>query len=406
MVLLDDYRKVVGDEIIDEIINKAKRLHGKHVVFINSTYEGGGVAEILNTLIPLFNMNGISVGWRVLRGNADFFTVTKKFHNAMQGGKINLSRNKKGLYIETNKNFSLFTHLNHDLVVINDPQPLPLIDMYKKTQPWVLWCHVDMTNPNPSLWKYLKGFVGKYDEMVISNNGYKRPDLKIPQTVIYPAIDPLATKNKPISRRTVNSYLRKFGIKQDKPIISQVSRFDKWKDPLGVVKVFELVRKKKDCRLVLLGSMASDDPEGQQIYEKVERYVEKSPYKDDIQLVLFESDILVNALQRASSVVIQKSSREGFGLVVSEALFKGTPVVASRVGGIPLQVLDGVNGFLHRPTDNRGFARSVLRLLEDDELRERLGRAGKLHVRDNFLMTRLMFDWLTIFERQLTKKKK
>jgi len=234
--------------------------------------------------------------------------------------------------------------------------------------------------------------------MIVSHKNYIQDDLLIPQSVIYPAIDPLAPKNEPLYMNKIHKYLTKFGIDPDKPIISQISRFDKWKDPIGVVKVFEQVRKEVDCQLVLLGSFASDDPGGQRIFEKVNRMIEKSRYQKDIKVIIVDNDILVNCLQRRSVAVIQKSLKEGFGLTVSEALYKGTPVVASRVGGIPIQVIDGVNGFLHEPKDIKGFAKSLIRLLKDKKLRDELGKRGQEHTKKNFLITRLMLDWLSLFE--------
>jgi trehalose synthase len=231
-------------------------------------------------------------------------------------------------------------------------------------------------------------------------------DLTIPQSVIYPAIDPLSSKNKQVSESEVDWYMNKFGVDRSRPIISQVSRFDKWKDPVGVLKVFEFVRKKTDCQLVLLGQFASDDPEGQRIFQRVEQKIAKSKYKNDVILLLIDNNFLVNCLQRASSVVIQKSLKEGFGLTVSEALFKGTPVVASNVGGIPLQVLNGVTGFLHEPADYFGFSASILKLLKDENLRLQLGKNGREHVRKNFLITQLMLQWLTLFDSLLANQKK
>ena len=400
---IEEYKKIAGENIVESILDKAERLSDKHILFINSTYQGGGVAEILNSIVPLFNEAGLDLGWRNLHGTPDFFSVTKKFHNALQGGKINLSKNKKRIYIETNWRFSTFTHLDHDLVVIHDPQPLPLICFYQKKQPWIFRCHVDLLDPNPALWGYLAGFIKKYDRFVVSKSEYKK-DIDVPQSVIPPAIDPLSIKNKAITAKVVDKYLAKFDISRNKPIVSQVSRFDKWKDPLGVVKAFEEARGKKDCQLVLLGSFATDDPEGQAVVEKLYKRVQRSRYKNDIKLISIENNFLVNCIQGASDVVIQKSTKEGFGLTVSEALYKGTPVVASRVGGIPLQVIDGVNGFLHQPSQTRLFSKSVLKLLGDEKLRQEMGRKGKEHVKNNFLITRLMLDWLGLFEKYLNKQ--
>ena len=398
---LASYTKIVGKSEIDKIHFEAEKLSGKHILCINSTYQGGGVAEILNSLVPMFDQIGVDFGWRILHGTPDFFTITKKFHNALQGSRINLSQRKKDIYYITNKRFSTFTHIDHDLVIIHDPQPLPLISFYKKKQPWIFRCHIDISESNREVWNYLKGFIQKYDRFVVSLPKYKKEDLNIPQTVIYPAIDPVTVKNQPVSESRISKFLEKFGVDREKPIISQVSRFDPWKDPIGVVRVFERVRKKMDCQLALLGQFATDDPEGQKVFQALEKKVDKSPFKKDIKLLMVDNAFLVNCLQRASSVVIQKSLKEGFGLTVSEALYKGIPVVASNVGGIPIQVLDGVNGYLHDPYDYGGFSGSIIKLLENKKKREEMGEVGKEHVRKNFLITRLMLDWIRLLNSYL-----
>jgi trehalose synthase len=399
---LSSYARIVGKQEIEKIRAEAEKLSGKHITCINSTYQGGGVAEILNSLVPLFDQVGVDFGWRILHGTPDFFTITKKFHNALQGSTINLSQRKKDIYYETNRRFSTFTHIYHDLVIVHDPQPLPLISFYKKTQPWIFRCHIDISNPNKQVWDYLKGFIRKYDHFVVSLSEYQKDDLDIPQSIIHPAIDPMTAKNKPVSETKISKYLDKFGIDRKKPIISQISRFDWWKDPIGVVKVFERVRKKMDCQLVLLGQFATDDPEGHKILMALQKKLDKSAHKHDIKLLVVDNAFLVNCLQRASSVVIQKSLKEGFGLTVTEALYKGTPVVASKVGGIPLQVIDGENGFLHRPHDLKGFTASVLKLLKDEKLRTSMGHAGREHVKKNYLITRLMLDWLYLMNSMLS----
>ncbi len=402
MSFFPDYIKIIGRKNFDNLREKVDRLSGKHLVCISSTYNGGGVAEILDSAITFLNQMGLEVGWRIFHGSPDFFTVTKKFHNALQGEKINLSEQKKRIYYDVNRRFSIITHIEHDLVMVHDPQPLPLIDFYHKTCPWIFRCHIDLSMPNQEVWNYLKHFILKYDHFVVSLDAYKQ-DLQIPQTVIHPAIDPLTSKNKEVSEEDVNKYLRKFDIDRERPIISEISRFDKWKDPMGLLDVFEMVRNKMDCQLVILGSLAADDPEGQGIYQKVHEKVKKSRYENDIKLILMDNDFLVNCIQRASSVVVQKSIKEGFGLTVSEALYKGTPVVASNVGGIPIQVIDGYDGFLHEPKDYSGFSRSIIKLLKDDKLRKKFGENGKEHVKKNFLITRLISDWLTLFENALKK---
>lgn len=281
---------------------------------------------------------------------------------------------------------------------------MPLIDFYDKKQAWIFRCHIDLTDPNMDVWNYLKQFIIKYDHFIVSLEQYKQ-DLPIPQSVVYPAIDPLSSKNKDISEQDVERYLQKYDVDRDRPIITQVSRFDKWKDPLGVLDVFHMVRSKVDCQLVLLGSLATDDPEGQKIFQQVVEKVKKSMYENDIKLILDENNFLVNCLQRASSVVLQKSTREGFGLTVSEALYKQTPVVASNVGGIPIQMIDGHTGYLHDPKDYDGFSKSITRIIKNPDLGLQMGKNGKEHVKRNFLITRLIYDWLNIFESTLSKSK-
>jgi trehalose synthase len=396
MNTLEDYYEIVGDELIYTIHKKARKLYGKHILHINSTYQGGGVAEILSSIVPLMNDVGIDTGWRILHGNPDFFSITKKFHNALQGGKVNLSKIKKQLYVQANEDFSVYTHLDHDCIIIHDPQPLPLLRFYKKTQPWIWRCHVDFSHPNKELWEFLKKFILRYDMIILSNENYKKQGLAVEQRLIPPAIDPLTAKNKDIGEDVISKYLKKFGIPTDKPILTQISRFDKWKDPAGVLEVFKLVRKKVDCRLVLCGSMASDDPEGLNIYEKIEQKAKRLIENKDVILITLENDLLVNVLQRSSSVIIQKSLKEGFGLTVTEALWKGKPVVASNVGGIPLQIKDGENGFLLDPCDKKGFADRIVQFMKNPSLAEEMGKKGKELVRNNFLITRLIIDYLDL----------
>jgi trehalose synthase len=396
MYSLEDYREIVGDEIISTIHRKARRLYGKHILHVNSTYQGGGVAEMLSSIVPLMNDIGIVAGWRILHGTPDFFTITKKFHNALQGEPINFTEMKKRLYIQANEDFSVYTHIDHDCIIIHDPQPLPLIKFYKKRQPWIWRCHIDLSTPNKELWDFLKKFVLRYDIVIISSEKYKREDLPVEQRVIHPAIDPLSPKNIEIPDGVISKYLKKFGIPKDKPLITQISRFDKWKDPEGVIEVFKLVRKEVDCRLVLCGSTAADDPEGWMIYERVKRKARRLIENKDVLLTTSENNIFVNALQRGSAVLIQKSIREGFGLTVTEALWKGKPVVASNTGGIPLQIKDGESGFLVDPYDTKTFAERIIQILQDPDLAEEMGKKGKEMVRKNFLTTRLLSDYLDL----------
>ena len=393
---LEEYRGIIGDEVISSIYRKARRLYGVGVLHINSTYVGGGVAEMLTSLVPLMNDVGLQADWRTFHGSPDFFTVTKKFHNALQGDKINLTENKKKVYLQTNENFSTYCHLNHNFIIVHDPQPLPLIKFYKKKQPWIWRCHIDLTNPNRALWEFLKKFLLRYDIIILSSEKYKRKDLPVEQRIIYPAIDPLSPKNMELSEKTIRNYLKKFNIPTDKPIITQISRFDKWKDPEGVLEVYKMVKEEVNARLVLCGSMAPDDPEGWAVLERVRRKAKKLVEKGDVILINSENSILVNVLQRVSSAVIQKSLREGFALVVTEAIWKGTPVVASNVGGIPLQIKDGENGFLVEPTDLKGFAERLIDLLKNPKLAREMGKRGKEMARKNFLITRLLSDYLDL----------
>lgn len=395
---LQDYMDIVGDDMIHKIYQKTRKLYNKHIVHVNSTSQGGGVAEILHSIVPLMNDIGLEAGWRVLHGNSDFFSITKKFHNSLHGDRLELTDDIKKEYLRANEEYSIFTHLDHEVVIIHDPQPLPLSQFYSKKQPWIWRCHIDLSNPDPTLWNFLKKFILKYDLVIVSHESYKKDDLPVEQRIIHPAIDPLTHKNADISQETIDRFLKKFNIPTDKPLLTQISRFDKWKDPLGVINVFEEVRKKIDCRLVLCGNMASDDPEGIEIFENVKERAGEYLENGDIILITVESNTLVNVLQRASDVIIQKSIREGFGLTVTEALWKGTPVVASNKGGIPLQVKDGVNGYLLDPDDNNGFADRIIHILEHKNLRKELGEKGKEHVRKNFLTTRLVLDYLNMLD--------
>ncbi|MEA1925061.1 MAG: glycosyltransferase [Candidatus Altiarchaeota archaeon] len=387
---LDKYRDVVSDDVVDLIHEESSKLSDKHIVHINSTYEGGGVAELLKSIVPLMNDAGIKTGWRILFGSFGFYQITKEFHNALQGGELNLNTEKKREYEEINENNATFMHLDHDCVIIHDPQPLPLIKFIEKKQPWIWRAHMELSNPSQLLLSYLQQFITGYDSIVVSKESYRLP-YDSPQRIIHPSIDPLSLKNRDMKDDAVSKLLSEFGIDRDKPIISQISRFDRWKDPSGVMKVFDLVKKKIDCRLVLLGSTALDDPEGEGIYYKLLKQMNKY---EDVYVISQANDALVNAVQRASSVVLQKSLREGFALTVSEALWKKTPVVASNVGGIPLQVRDGFNGYLVEPSDYKQCADRVIKLLLNPENAREMGLNGREYVRDNFLITRHLLDWI------------
>ncbi|MGB2583246.1 MAG: glycosyltransferase [Dehalococcoidia bacterium] len=393
---LDEYRQVVGDDVIGEIYAKARGLMGKRVVHVNSTSQGGGVAEILSSLVPLMNDVGVETDWRVLHGNPDFFTITKKFHNALQGGSLNLTDIKKQLYIQANEAFSTYFHIDADCVIVHDPQPLPLIKFYKKKVPWVWRCHVDLSVPDEALWDFLKAFIMRYDIAIISSEMYRKEGLPVEQRIIHPAIDPLSLKNMELSKKDVLKYVQKAGIPTDKPLITQVSRMDIWKDPEGLLEIFKLVKEKVDCRLLYCYDMASDDPEGNTVLQRTYRKAKKLVENGDVLFVVGNSQIVVNAIQRISTVLVQNSIKEGFCLCVTEGLWKGKPVVATKVGGIPHQLVEAENGFLVDPLDREAFADRVVQVLQNPDMAEQMGRNGKETVRKNFLTTRLLLDYLDL----------
>jgi trehalose synthase len=385
---LEDFEALVGARTIDRVLAKADKLRDLHVVNVNSTYYGGGVAEILSSLTLMMNQVGIRTGWRVIQGRPDFFSVTKKMHNALQGADINLSDLKRDVYEEVVYENAIRLHLDHDVVIVHDPQPLPLIRHYRKKAPWIWRCHVDMSSPNAELWSYLAPFVERYDAVVVSLPEFAQ-NLTTPQRFIMPAINPFSTTNKPLGDDEVQERLDHYGIPCDLPLVVQVSRFDTWKDPQGVIDAYRLASRKVDATLVLVGNVATDDPEGQQVFESV-----CASSDDRIRVLSVQDSALVNALQRRAAVVLQKSVREGFGLTVTEAMWKGTPVIGGNVGGIRHQIDDGVNGFL--VDDVEEAAERMVQLLEDADLRERMGREAKESVRARFLMSRLLEDWLDL----------
>ncbi|NLW46579.1 MAG: glycosyltransferase [Firmicutes bacterium] len=395
IVRIEDYEPYIGGESVERIIRKAKILKNYHVIHVNSTYYGGGVAELLSPLTLLMNTVGIKAGWRVIQGAPDFFSITKKMHNGLQGGEINLSDRKKAIYEQTVLENSIRNHFDHDLVVVHDPQPLPLINYYQKKCPWVWRCHIDLSHPHPELWRYLASFVEKYDAAILSIEEY-RQNLSIPQLFFLPAIDPFSIKNRKMDETAIEERLQYYNIPTDLPLVVQISRFDRWKDPEGVIKAFKIARKEVDCTLVLLGNVATDDPEGTTVYESL-----LDQREERIIILSREDSSLVNALQSKAAVVLQKSIREGFGLTVTEAMWKGTPVIGGNVGGIRYQIEDGVNGFLVNSV--KETADRIVRLLKDPKLRDEMGHAAREKVRRNFLLSRLLEEYLDLFNSFETK---
>jgi trehalose synthase len=390
-VQLDDYAQFLPQAQIDRIYEKADDLQHLHVAHVNSTFYGGGVAELLDDLTLLMNNVGITTGWRVIQGAPDFFSITKKMHNALQGGDINLTDLKKQHYEDIVYKNAVRTHLDqHNMVVVHDPQPLPLIQHYHRNGPWIWQCHVDLTSPNPELWRYLQSFVEQYDAVIESLDAY-RQDLQTPQRTITPAIDPFAIKNKELSEEEVNERLAHYEIPQDRPLVVQISRFDRWKDPEGVIEAFKKARREIDATLVLLGNVATDDPEGKEVYESL-----LDEEEERIRILSVEDTALVNALQRRAAVVLQKSLREGFGLTVTEAMWKGSAVIGGNVGGIRRQIDDGENGFLVDSVDEA--AERIVQLVQTPELRERLGKRARETVRERFLLPHMLERYLDLFE--------
>jgi len=389
LVEIEDYERLIGAETVARIKAKAKRLQDLRIVNVNSTYYGGGVSQLLSSTTLLMNRLGLRVGWRTIHGSPDFFTVTKKMHNALQGGDINWSERKQEIYEREVYENSLLNHLTHDIVVVHDPQPLPLIKYYRKGGPWVWRCHIDLGAPHQELWSYLSPYVERYDAAILSSRDYAQ-DLITPQVFFMPAIDPFSSVNEDMSDDEVNARLAHFSIPTDLPLVVQVSRFDTWKDPQGVIDAFNIVRQEMPCRLVLLGNVATDDPEGPQVYESL-----LGQQCDDIIIISHQDGALVNALQRKAAVVLQKSLREGFGLTVSEAMWKGTPVIGGDVGGIKLQIEDGVNGFLVSSVEQA--AERISCLLKDADMRHEMGVKARETVRQKFLLSRYLEQYLDLF---------
>jgi trehalose synthase len=386
---IEAYEELIGAEALDRLMRKAKRLQVLRVVNISSTFYGGGVAEILSSLTLTQRALGISADWRLIQGSPDFFGVTKKLHNALQGVEINLSELKKQIYEEVIFHNALRMDIEADVVVVHDPQPLPLITHFRHTVPWVWRCHIDLSQPNPEAWGYLRPLVEEYDAVVLSLPEYAQK-LEVPQFFFTPAIDPFSVKNRDLTEVDINDRLAHYGIPDDLPIVTQISRFDRWKDPKGVIEAFKLARKEVDATLVLLGNVATDDPEGQEVFESL------LDCKEERIIILTATDsALVNALQRRAAVVLQKSLREGFGLTVTEAMWKGAPVVGGKCGGICKQIEDGVNGFLVSSVEEASAR--IVQLLKDPDLRASLGSAARETVRRHFLMTRLAEQYLDLF---------
>lgn len=395
MPSLADYAPIVGESTIEELRDLGKRLAGQRVAMVNSTRVGGGVAEILDRMVPLLEELGLRVRWEVIEGSEPFYRVTKAFHNALHGKQEAITPDMLQLFLDVGRQNAEHLVLDDDIVLIHDPQPLPLVEQRRQDQTsrWIWRCHVDVSRPHQGVWKFLLPFILKFDAAVYSSSAFAQ-QMPMEQILIAPSIDPLSDKNRDLAPEEIDAILKRLGVPQDQPIITQVSRFDYLKDPLGVIEAFRRVRKSIKCRLVLAGGVASDDPEGEEVLNRVREAAKGNP---DIHLLMLPSNshIEINALQRASAVVVQKSIREGFGLTVSEALWKARPVVASAVGGIPLQVKHRYSGLLVHSVEGAAYA--IKQLLSNPEYAKRLGENGREHVRQNFLLTRHLRDYLLMF---------
>jgi len=391
---LTDYAAVIGEGEIEELRTLAKPLAGRTFEMVNSTAVGGGVAEMLNRLVPLAEELGLNIRWEVMTGGEDFFEVTKAFHNALHGEPYHPDPKHFEVYrAYTEQNLKRIP-LDAEFIEIHDPQPAGMINSRRAGKGhWIWRCHIDLSHPNRVVWDFLEPYVARYNGALFSSPEFAR-QLPIPQYLVYPSIDPLAEKNKDLDPAFIADVLARYQIDPLRPILTQISRFDRLKDPVGVIRAYRIVRRYFDCQLVLAGGSASDDPEGAVVLREVKAAADNDPDIKVLELPAW-APLEVNALQRASTIVIQKSLREGFGLTVSEALWKKKPVVASAVGGIPTQVIHKHTGLLAHSVE--GTAYQIRFLLSHPEIAARLGEQGHQHVKENFLITQNLKNYLTLF---------
>jgi trehalose synthase len=390
--MIDTYTGIApkGDLIL--LKRMGERLQGRTFLHVNSTKAGGGVAEILQRMVPMIQELGIQTRWEVIEGDAPFFETTKSFHNGLQGDPAVIVPEMWDHHYRINQVNAERLDLEADMVLIHDPQPVPLVE-FKKTGHWVWRCHIDLSRPYPEVWQPLRRYVQQYEGAIFSVAKFAQ-DLNVDTFIIPPSIDPLSEKNRDLSAEEIGRVLEELGLPRDRPLVLQVSRFDRFKDPLGVIQAYRLAKKYNDCLLILAGSAATDDPEGEQVLAEVRDYCQGDP---DIFLLLLPagSDLMINALQRAATVILQKSLKEGFGLTVSEAMWKGKPIIGGAVGGIPLQIVHGVTGFLVHSVEGAAFR--IRQLLNNPEMVERVGRQAREYVRRNFLITRQLRDYLAVW---------
>ena len=395
LIRLEDYTPVLGEPEVAELRTLASRLQMRTVQMVNSTAVGGGVAEMLDRLVPLLNEMQVATRWEVITGGNDFFEITKAFHNALHGGRYLLTPEVKEIFLRYNEQNRQRIKFDEDVVVIHDPQPAGLIRARQGNHSkWVWRFHIDLSNPNPEVWGFLRPMVEQFDAAIFSSPSFAQ-QLDITQYLFYPCIDPLSDKNKSLDDSYVQRVCDDFGIDRSRPIVTQVSRFDRLKDPVGVVQAYKMAKRYVDCQLVLAGGGASDDPEGSAVLQEVMAAADGDP--DIIILNLPPWCALeINALQRASTLIVQKSLREGFGLTVTESLWKGRPTIAGAVGGIPTQIIHKLTGVLVYSVE--GCAYQIRYLLTHPDFARQLGKNGQEHVKENFLMTANLKRWLLLLK--------
>ncbi len=399
---LDAYAPIVGHEVIARIRETAEPLRGARVLHVNATAYGGGVAELLATHVPLLRSAGLDADWQVIRGSDDFFKVTKTVHNALQGAKIEWTRAMEASYLEYVLDNALRLEGAYDFVVIHDPQPAALVNFVRDSRltgdhtRWIWRCHIDLTDADPEVWEFYRPFVQRYDAAVFTMPEFVPATLDMNRVVeAPPCIDPLSVKNLDLPQPFGEELCKQYGVDVHRPIVCQVSRYDPWKDPVGVIEAFRIIRERvTDVQLLLAGSMATDDPEGFRVWDEVQQIRANDPDIYLLSNIQQVGNVQINAFQRLADVVIQKSIREGFGLTVSEALWKGRPVVGGRAGGIVLQIRDGYDGYLVDSIED--CAARTIDLLADPVGADAMGAQGREHVRTNFLATRELEDWLRL----------
>ncbi len=402
---IDDYIPVIGEDKVKKLKELAAPLQNKRVLHLNATAYGGGVAELLKTQVAVMQSLGLYVDWYVMRAQPEFYDVTKMFHNTLQGHPGTITEDQKNIYLEGVKSNARAIVESYDYVVVHDPQPLAILDyITAPTGKWIWRCHIDTSEPNLDVWNFIHPYVQNYDAVIFTLEEFVKEDADFKNlTFIPPSIDPLSPKNSEMSEDEVNNLMCSYNVDPDRPLIAQVSRFDPWKDPLGVIDIYRNIKfgqvKKgiKGVQLVLVGSMAHDDPEGWIIYDRVMRRA-----GEDFDLNVYTNfhnvgDVGVKAFQYAADVVLQKSIREGFGLTVTEALWKGKPVIGGKAGGIKIQIQDGINGFL--VSNIQEATDKTLYLLQNPDIAKKMGEAGKQIVKEKFLTTREIEDYLVLFNK-------